>query len=155
MTTVDWITLIIAIWGALTGTAAAILLYREHRQSIKVQCFEHSFIEHGTPVEAITIKAVNAGHRRVVVEDAGFLLSDGSTVGRDPDEHWLTWPLPIELEDGQRVEVGFRRSYLEMNLQVLWRRKPEGVYTHGYVTAAKGKRYRARTPESHRGMSAK
>src|SRR5687767_2841054 len=75
-TILDYITLGIAIWGALLSKILDVRNFQKDKRRIRVTCslIEQTLSDDGVPYNLIVgIKAVNVGHRDVKVEHAGFI----------------------------------------------------------------------------------
>jgi hypothetical protein len=59
----------------------------------------------GIGMPLLTIRAVNVGHRPVVVERFAFLLSDGNMLWRTTINFWMGDELPKRLEDGESLRM--------------------------------------------------
>jgi len=79
-TILDYITLGIALWGALLSTILAVRNIQKDKRQIRVSCrlIEQTISQDGTPCNLIVgIKAVNTGHRDVRLEYAGLITKTG------------------------------------------------------------------------------
>jgi hypothetical protein len=103
MTIIDWLTLVVAIWGAVLSTILAIREYFKERRQIKVLLEEI----HWTERHKLTI--INIGHRPITINKVGLAVDHG----REPvipirssalfatEEGYTPPDLPLTLMDGE------------------------------------------------------
>jgi len=132
----DYITLGIAIWGALLSTILAIRNIQKDKRQIRVSCrlIEQTISQDGTPYNLIVgIKAVNAGHRDVRLEYAGLITKNGKYYVSD------TKKLPVTLRDGDAVTIGIKLDDAETRLREI---SPSELYVWAYVKDTEGNFFR-------------
>ena len=103
-TTLDWITLGIAIWGALLSTALAVV--RRRRKLIVSAGFGVARLGDIRNHAFFIVRAINAGQRPVTIPDVEWVADDHSftlhvfrhTKGRD---------LPVKVEPDEEVHILF------------------------------------------------
>ena len=138
------ITLFIAIYGALLSTIIAIREITKDKRQVKIVCrYALAFPPGDETWKFISIDVVNTGHRPIQINQAGILLSDGSSFTQLVSKVGKI-PLPKKLEDGESFEVMFDADKVE---QAIKNHENKNVkFTKAFVSDAEGNRYTARLP---------
>lgn len=134
ITTLNIITLIIAIYGAILSTIITIQKIKSNKRNIAVSCIhkEQSINKDGEVYNIIVaLKAVNMGKRPVNLEFCGFITSKKKFIPSQLN-------LPKLLEDGESVIVPFNMQTIREKLDEL---QPEGFIKKAYFKDAEGKFY--------------
>jgi hypothetical protein len=96
----EFITLLIAIYGALLSTIIAVREFTKDKRRVKVKCHYALAVipPRDEKCKFISIDFVNTGHRPIQINQAGILLSDGSSIMQLVSKAGKI-PLPKKLED--------------------------------------------------------
>lgn len=128
----DFITLSIALWGALLSTILAIRNFQKDKRQIRVTCclIEQTISQEGDHTNMIVgIKAVNSGHRDVRLEYAGLITKGGKYYVSNSKS------LPVTLSDGDTVTVRIKLDDAEMHLRNI---SSSELYILAYVKDTEG-----------------
>ena len=134
-TVLDYVTLGIALWGAVLSTILAIRNIQKDKRQIRVNCslIEQTISQDGIPHnQVVGIKAVNTGHRDVRLEDAGLITKARNYYVSN------TQKLPTTLHDGDAVTIGIKLDDAEARLREF---SPSAYYIIVYVTDTEGNFY--------------
>jgi len=138
----DYITLGIAVWGALLSTILAIRNFQKDKRKISVTCrlIEQSLSQDGIPYNMIVgIKAVNTGHRDVRLEYAGLITKSKKYFVAN------TQRLPVTLGDGDSVTIGIKLDEAETQLRNI---SSSAIYVLAFVKNTEGDFYKtSRLPD--------
>lgn len=110
VTILNWITLGIAIYGALLSTLITIQKWWNNKRSIHINCYykERSYNENGELYrQIIGIKAVNSGHRPVNIEFCSFYTN------KKNDFPYTSNKLPKLIGDGESVDLSINIQYIK------------------------------------------
>jgi len=132
----DYVTLSIAIWGALLSTILAVRYFEKDKRKIRVTCHlkEQTISQDGVPYNMIVgIKAVNTGHRDVRLEYAGLITKSGKYYV------YHNTSLPVTLSDGDAVTIGIKLDDAEIQLRKI---SLSELYVSAYVKDTKGDFYK-------------
>lgn len=140
----DW-TLLIATWGALTGSLAlgvSVLTYRRDRARLQVECsIGVTFSSASTGPPMVVLRAVNVGRRPVRLESAGFIPE------KTPKEKLVTFgdlhTFPLTLGEGEKVSVDIKPASVHgMSVEA-----GKGSPTVAYFQDSAGRLHKARVPK--------
>jgi hypothetical protein len=132
----DYITLSIAIWGAVLSTILAIRSLQKDKRQIRVTCIfkEQTISQDGVPTNIIVgIKAVNVGHRNVRIDYAGLITNSGKYYVSN------TSLLPVTLSDADTVTIGIKLDEAEKQLREF---SPSELYVSAYMKDTEGNFYK-------------
>lgn len=109
----DWLTLIVAGYGALVASCVAVYQFRRDRPGVKLRLAAVASSEDGGRlVERWAVRIVNHRQRPITIDDAGVLVNEGQqlhapfvTVDGDPAD---PYPFPMVLTDGKSERVFIR-----------------------------------------------
>ena len=124
----DYITLGIAMWGALLSSILAIKNFQKDKRQISVTCrlLEQTLSQDGVPHNMIVgIKAVNTGHRDVKLEYAGIITRSKKYYVANTHQ-----VLPVTLGDGASITIRINLDDAETQLRDI---SPLEVYVSAYV----------------------
>lgn len=139
--TLDNITLVLAMWGALLSTYKVLSDYRKSMRSLKVKvAYGFGITRRDVGPNVIMITAINAGYRDITLNSMGFIL---------PDKRYLllTEPqsnvrFPHTLSEGKECNVWQTQKQLAEEL------KSYGfsgkIKLKGYYRSATGKTYKSK-----------
>ena len=131
----ELITLLIAVYGAALSTLLAILSIKRDRRWVKITCriVEQTRSSDGIDSFVVGIKAVNAGHRNVTLEFAGFRAMGGEYYSKRIDNS------SVSIKDGVPKTIPFDLDDIEK-----WLRKisPSEQLAFAYVMDAEGTQYK-------------
>jgi hypothetical protein len=141
MKPIDWLTLSVALYGAILST---VIFWRERqkeRRTLLISCRVSIGIDsRSTTGRYISIEAVNIGHRPITLTQAGLLSSANEifvSLVSDP----VFYPIPKKLEDGEMITVHMSWE------DVINAAKERKIYfTKAFVQDAEGKKYLTRLP---------
>ena len=135
--TLDYITLGIAIWGALLSTILAIKNLQKDKRQVSVSChlIEQTRSQDGTIKNMIIgIKAINTGHRDIKLEYAGLITKS--------KKYYLAKThqvLPTTLGDGASVTIRVSLDDAETQLREI---SSSEIYISAYVKDTEGTFYK-------------
>lgn len=132
----DYITLGIAIWGALLSTILAVKSLQKDKRQIRVTCVikEQAVSQDGVVSDmVIGIKAVNIGQRNVRMDYAGLITRSGKFYVS------ATRALPVTLGDGDAVTIGIKLDDAEKYLREI---SPRELYVSAYMKDTEGNFYK-------------
>ncbi len=135
--TLDYITLGIAIWGALLSTILAARNFQKDKRRISVTCrlIEQTLSPDGVLQNMIVgIKAVNSGHRDVKLEYAGLITKSKKYYVANTRQG-----LPVTLGDGNSVTIRIKLDEAEAQLRDI---SSSELYVSAYVKDAEGTLYK-------------
>ena len=105
---VDWITLFLALYGAVLSSVLGFLAWRRDRHSLRF------FATHSRRSDwyGLQLSVVNVGFRPVILESISFEQADGSGYLNQLDggPHF-----PFRLDEGEQVVLGFHCEDIEPN----------------------------------------
>ena len=133
----DYITLGIAMWGALLSSILAIKNFQKDKRQISVTCrlLEQTLSQDGVPHNMIVgIKAVNTGHRDVKLEYAGIITRSKKYYVANTHQ-----VLPVTLGDGASITIRINLDDAETQLRDI---SPLEVYVSAYVKDTEGNFYK-------------
>lgn len=136
-TILDYITLGIAIWGAVLSTILAIKNFQKDKRQISVTCrlLEQTLSQDGVPHNMIVgIKAVNTGHRDVKLEYAGLITKSKKYFVANTHQ-----VLPATLGDGASITIRIKLDDAEKQLRDI---SPTETYISAYVKDVEGVFYK-------------
>lgn len=152
LSTVELLTLLLALYGAVLSTVLGIRELRKDRRQIRVTCrMALTPSPTGGVWEFVSVEAVNTGHRPVEITMAGLLMKNGNLFTQVRSNAGPL-PLPKKLEDGERVSVLF--DYAEVKTALSEQTDSKNRYIKAIVRDAIGKKYTARLPKVLRGKMA-
>jgi len=141
MDTSEFLTLIIALYGAILSS---VVFWRERQKelrTIRVTCdvsFGVSPI--GVTGRYLSIGAVNVGHRPITIIQAGLKLNTGENVIQPMNDPNF-YPIPKKLEDSDSVTV-----YMDWDGIINTAKEKKVYYTKAFAQDAEGKIYSTRLP---------
>jgi hypothetical protein len=133
----DYITLGIAIWGALLSTILAVRKFQKDKRQISVTCrlIEQTLSQDGVPRNMIVgIKVVNTGHRDVKLEHAGLITKSKKYYVANTHQ-----VLPVTLGDGASITIRIKLDDAETQLRDI---SSSETYILAYVKDAEGAFYK-------------
>lgn len=151
MNSLAWLTLLIALYGAVLST---IIFWRERqkeKRTIRVECrIAIGLSPSGTPGRYVSIVAVNSGHRPVTIIQAGLKLNTKESyipMVSNP----VFYPLPKKLEDSDPVTILMEWDNVLNSLSSLKDNKVR--FTKAFVQDAEGNIYSAPLPRALKELS--
>ena len=138
----DYLTLLIALWGALLSTILAIRDAQKDKPHLNLICTYKTWSDlHFAKTSTIlVIRAVNHGDKPVTIEEGGLLLSGGHRLIMDS-----TGALPKRLETGDAISFSMD---LDSTKAALSDASANGYWLEaGYVRDVSGKLYTHSLPE--------
>ncbi|MBA4420755.1 MAG: hypothetical protein C0391_06380 [Anaerolinea sp.] len=136
-TVLDYITLGIAIWGAVLSTILAVRNIQKDKRQVSVTCrlLEQTLSQDGIPHNMnVGIKAVNTGHRDVKLEYAGLITKSKKYFVANTHQ-----VLPATLGDGASITICIKLDDAEKQLRVI---SPSEIYVSAYLKDVEGVFYK-------------
>ena len=98
----QWVTAVVALWGAALGTISIVWQRRRDRRSLRVEAKIIPVTGQDTP--GVMIRIENVGHRAVYIDQIDFLLAGRRGKIELNKADWRSDPrLPCELKEGQAL----------------------------------------------------
>jgi hypothetical protein len=139
----DYITPIIAVWGAILSTALAIREILKDRRYVKVDCRMSIAVSNlGKPLEFVSIDVVNTGQRPIQIKKAGLLLNTDELFFQIKSMAGYI-PLPKKLEDSESLSINFDLDQVGKAIENTNGKK---WYTKAIIEDSEGKKYTTRLP---------
>lgn len=140
----DWLTLGIAIWGAILSTVLVIYRIFENRRDLKIRLVisdtevpPHN--NHNNLVPVLYLCCVNKGKRPIQLHTYGFKLPNKKLMSEIPQLFPLQTSLPKTLNDGEFTSLLFDTKTIAKKLSE--QGYNDSIEIIGYIGDSHGKRY--------------
>lgn len=119
MASMEWVTLVLSIYGSILATIVAVSQLLQKRRRVKVSGHFSTPLGPTPMPNLLTVRATNIGHRPVTISSAGILRPGGETFQGFMDALTGGAVFPADLSDGHSVEMRFFYDELVQKIRAM------------------------------------